>query len=812
MHSALARSRLVWLLQASLVALEAGVVSHPGRVTRVSACSDHHQLMHLQVDRRLMRKFRSYRTLALVLVAASSCCFYIFAPRLQAKRYVGEETTGSVLPPGKGEADHLGRAQTLNGLFHHPTTDPGTKPVANHATNPGPNPGTNPTANPGMNPAAPPAARLTAPPTALLPLAPPISAQVISLHQLQDPRFVTTLRSRAVRARMTGAADSSTGEALLGGHMDQTSWQSILFDAKLSPDTDVVASEDPRSLCVEVRAEQGTSSTESIDVLDAFLTRNSIFEPVGEFCDHGRPRKTASGNDWRLCTVNSTVEFAVRLELDRVQHPPADYRSTRMPAPVNITLDLKKGVVESTMEADAALPSACDLSGSTTVTWDIGWGDQWYDFTTKLVQSVFVFKQPTVIEGMAGHEYMYGSGKVHRSERPTDSESSLQVAKAEVLLALSPTGSLRALLTSAAQVDTRAVNQMFELGAAGPDTMKWLKDLLTHGIAFASLQELGKSLRKHKTEASFVVKPAACEADDWTCYVYSLTSCKRGSGDRWRPPWIYFWRAKYLREYFTAKAMEEVQRVRVRLSQLAFPDAEAHEAHGTGILLWIVRHWATRSRYDMRRTVARKVALSRVALPCYAIHSRESDTQSHARQTWPISAYVLATGGQVDSVVDRSESELEAAAESVASNYSSVVLLTDTGNSVIEAVRQFPLINWRYLPRDRHTDKAAIREQNPHVPSGNPRLEVEGILSAFELASGCEGLSNKKSAFANMIMEYQCAAHGWISCWSRLRWRPVCDGTCCKEKKLDFSIARHSCNKRRRYLPCFSTHSTECFA
>jgi hypothetical protein len=198
-------------------------------------------------------------------------------------------------------------------------------------------------------------------------------------------------------------------------------------------------------------------------------------------------------------------------------------------------------------------------------------------------------------------------------------------------------------------------------------------------------------------------------------------------------------------------------------------------------LAMIARAWASRPLPRMKReahSILEQQGLtgSGVLDGCLAIHLRRSDN-SHFQGGRP--KFDLATALSV--------------AKEVIGPKEKVLLLSDTEleEDELSAAKEQSLFMLRRFRGE------AARVYADHLPTKNATLEVAYIFAEQELISKCTGFVYQQGAFAGLLWETVCRAHGgWESCFDKISKAAMCDG-CCEavhQRNGAFNQTQQSCN------------------
>ena len=274
-----------------------------------------------------------------------------------------------------------------------------------------------------------------------------------------------------------------------------------------------------------------------------------------------------------------------------------------------------------------------------------------------------------------------------------------------------------------------------------------------------------------------------CPQDDWTCFVYPLSSCdasilEDGNGAEWRAPYTLGWMGKYLGE-----------------AKLADPHLldvwnEVINDLGGGRrglrgLTMIARSWATRPlpwlEHEVSRIIGEQGLQNKTVDGCVAIHLRRSDnTQFHGRPTYSLGSMV----------------ELARTVLSPTTEGRQILLLSDTElhEDDLGAVAG---LSWTMLHRYRGRGRRAYGD---HLPTKNATAEVAYIFAEQELLSRCTSFVHQQGAFAGMLWERMCRAHeGWGACTGTVSRAAICD-LCCSSRDIEmgaFNTTEQSCRGER---------------
>lgn len=271
-----------------------------------------------------------------------------------------------------------------------------------------------------------------------------------------------------------------------------------------------------------------------------------------------------------------------------------------------------------------------------------------------------------------------------------------------------------------------------------------------------------------------------CPADDWTCYVYPLTSCEGGghstknsnaTSGEWRAPFMYFWIRKYLEDADKENGSEFLDTWNMVVNGLGNGNRE----YGIRGLAMIVRRWATRPLPWLQREVAALLAeqgLERFGeeegngTNCTAIHLRRSDSNEFS-------------GRPIFSLNDTLEVTRSSLYTTNPKWNNNILLLSDT--EVEEGIDP----SWTALRRYRG---GSHRGYSDHLPTKNATIEVINLYAELELASMCTTLTYQQGAFAGLLWDVMCHHHGgWGVCVGNISKVAMCD-MCCKKADVEAKL------------------------
>jgi hypothetical protein len=155
-----------------------------------------------------------------------------------------------------------------------------------------------------------------------------------------------------------------------------------------------------------------------------------------------------------------------------------------------------------------------------------------------------------------------------------------------------------------------------------------------------------------------------------------------------------------------------------------------HGDHKQWLMSYVLRpqQWLRRRVYEYMRDRA-----PTIRQPCAVMHVRRADIVLHgeySRKYYAIQDYLKKL--QEHNV-----------------SHSNILLLTDDGNAVDEALDLHPSRNWMYLNRTRY--RGAEGGWENQVPSQDPLEEMVNLLATFRLAKQCDTIVHGQSSFSDML-------------------------------------------------------------
>ncbi|GAB5369757.1 hypothetical protein AAMO2058_001433100 [Amorphochlora amoebiformis] len=210
----------------------------------------------------------------------------------------------------------------------------------------------------------------------------------------------------------------------------------------------------------------------------------------------------------------------------------------------------------------------------------------------------------------------------------------------------------------------------------------------------------------------------ACDAKDFSCYFLNYTSCPR--------PEVY--------ESANHPALSDKDQPNIWDYRLK----PAGEYYG-----FIVYAYLTRMRYWVRQEVGKRVANFNLSKPCAVMHVRQNDIALHdnwRRYYYPLGAYIDKSKNATDAMDIRT-----------------ILLMTDS-EEVLEETKQYPHLQWRWMPKKRFSRSEKIKFED-QFPSGSPKEESISLLTLFHLASECRLFIGGVSGFGTLVYRYMCLLH-----------------------------------------------------